>query len=55
MSGAHIREIVTTVAIERAIADKGKDNGDNSWKLEAFLGAARKLEKVRPQVGFKAS
>ena len=55
MSGAHIREIVATAAIDSTIAGRGKGNGDGQWALDHFLSAARKLEKVRPQVGFRTS
>ncbi|MCA9759583.1 MAG: ATP-binding protein [Candidatus Eisenbacteria bacterium] len=53
MSGAHIREMVVTAAIEAHVA--GLPESGSIWPLDRFVEAARKLEKVRSQVGFKTS
>ena len=54
MSGAHIREVVTTAAIEALEEGRGK-TGEEPWGVERFLRAAQRLETVRPLVGFKTA
>lgn len=55
MSGAHIREVVVTTAMEAKIGPHGRVGPNRPLDLEHFLRAARKLERVRPQVGFRTS